>query len=138
MSIESDFKQFRIHLSRIADALEALLAERGYVPTGPSTAEVDDDGDYVESAPEPAKKKAKKKGKKKKSKDKVTTVGKPTVDEPSEFTIKDVRAVLKRLQEAVNQASVKSLLKKYGASTLAQVKEKHYVDIIRDAEEDLE
>jgi len=131
MSIESDFAQFRVHLSRIADALEALLAERGYVPTSPTSVD-----DKAETPAPAAKKKSKKKtGKKNKGE---TMVGTPDVDEPSIYTLPDVRKVLKKLQEKTNQAAVKSLLKKYGASTLTQVKEKHYVDIIRDAEEDLE
>lgn len=144
MSLESDFKQIRIHLSRIADSLEALLAERGYVATSPTSVEVDDDDEPIvveqpeeEVEEKPAKKKAKKKTKKKKT-EKKTTVGKPVVDEPSEFSIKDVRGVLHELQDEVNQAAVKSLLKKYGASTLAQVQEKHYADIIADAKEDME
>ena len=145
MSIESDFRQISIHLSRVADALEAILAERGYVPTGPTSVTLNAEGqpvtkveasDAVSSSEEKPTQKTRKK--KKSKKEKVTVVGKPESDEPSEFTIQDVRKVLKTLQEAKNQASVKSLLKKYGSSTLAQVKEKHYVDIIRDAEEDME
>jgi hypothetical protein len=135
MSIETDFKQLRVHLSRIADALEALLAERGYVPDSPTSVEVDDDDKPVQISEEKPKKKTKKKSKKK---DKVTTVGKVPTEESSEFTMKDVRGVLKELQQKSNQAAVKSLLKKYGASTLTQVKEKHYADIIADAQEDME
>jgi Ca2+-binding EF-hand superfamily protein len=49
-----------------------------------------------------------------------------------------VRAALKELQETINQAAVKSLLKKYGASTLGQLSEKKYQRVIDDAKEQVE
>ncbi len=121
MTIESDIASVKIHLGRIADALEALLAERGYVPSGPTT---------VEDEPKP---KSKKKGKK-------TVVGKPDKKkgDDTELTDKDVRAELKILQETVNQAAVKSLLKQYGASTLGQLSEKKYQRVIDDARQRVE
>jgi hypothetical protein len=126
MTIESDLKKIEAHLGRIGDALEALLAERGYVPTSPTT--VDDD-----------KSKGKGKGKGK-GKDKKTTVGKTKDDDDkgSDLELKDVRAALKELQETINQAAVKSLLKKYGASTLGQLSEKKYQRVIDDAKEQVE
>lgn len=117
MSIENNMK-------RIADALEALVSSQGIVP-GSETAEKDT---------KPAtKKKA----------DKQTTVGKPTPDKKKDdapaLTIKhDVRPVLKRLRDEVSQAAVKSLLKKYNASTIQQLDEKDFARVIADAEEDLE
>ena len=129
MGIESDLKQAKLHLARIADALEALLAERGYVPTGPTSVEEDDD-----EPTEPKKKK------KKAKKEKKTEVGKKKDDDNDEIelTLPDVRAALKELQETVNQAAVKSLLKKYGASTLGQLKENKYQRVIDDAKEQVE
>lgn len=126
MTIESDLKKIEAHLGRIGDALEALLAERGYVPTSPTT--VDE-----------SKGKGKGKGKGK-AKDKKTTVGKTKDDDDkgSDLELKDVRAALKELQETINQAAVKSLLKKYGASTLGQLSEKKYQRVIDDAKEQVE
>lgn len=125
MTIESDLKSIDTNLGRIAAALEALLAERGYVPTGPTTVEDPDD------KPTPKKKKGKK-----------TTVGKTDKkkgdDDDNELTLPDVRAELKILQETVNQAAVKSLLKSYGASTLGQLSEKKYQRVIDDAKAQVE
>ncbi len=126
MTIESDIASIKIHLGRIADALEGLLAERGYVPTSATTVELDDDD-------EPTTTKKKKKGKK-------TTVGKTDKKkgDDTELTLPDVRAELKILQETINQAAVKSLLKSYGASTLGQLSEKKYQRVIDDAREKVE
>ena len=126
MTIESDIASVKIHLGRIADAFEALLAERGYVPTGATTVEPDDD--------DPAE------PKKKKDKRKKTTVGKTDKKkgDDAELTLKDVRAELKILQETINQAAVKSLLKQYGASTLGQLAEKKYQRVIDDARAQVE
>ena len=123
MSINTDIANVEIHLGRIADALEALLAERGYVPTGPTTVE--------------PKKDSKGKGKGK-GKPKETVVGKTKEKEKDADVpaLKEVRAALKKLQEAVNQAAVKSVLKKYGASTLGQLDESKYQRVIDDALED--
>jgi hypothetical protein len=118
MSIDSDIASVKIHLGRIADALEALLAERGYVPTGPTSIE-------------PKKGKGKGKGK-----GKETVVGKTKEKDADAPELKEVRKALKLLQEAVNQAAVKSLLKKYGASTLGQLDESKYQRVIDDAMED--
>ena len=128
MTIESDLKSIDENLGRIAAALEALLAERGYVPTGPTTVELDEE----EETPTPKKKK--------KDKRKKTQVGKPDKkkDDDAELTLPDVRAELKILQETVNQAAVKSLLKQYGASTLGQLAEKKYQRVIDDAREQVE
>ncbi len=125
MTIESDLKSIDTNLGRIAAALEALLAERGYVPDGPTTVELDDD-----ETPTPKKKKGKKK----------TVVGKPDKKkgDDTELTDKDVRAELKILQETINQAAVKSLLKSYGASTLGQLSEKKYQRVIDDARQRVE
>lgn len=120
MSIDTDIASVKIHLGRIADALEALLAERGYVPTGPTTVD-------------PKKGKGKGKGK---GKPKETVVGKTKEKDSDVPALKEVRAALKALQEAVNQAAVKSLLKKYGASTLGQLDESKYQRVIDDALED--
>lgn len=130
MGIESDIASVKIHLARIADALEGLariadaleglLAEHGHVPTSPTTVEE-----------KPPKKASKKKGKKQ-------TIGKdkdkPDPDAPD---LNAVRDVLHQLKAGVSQAAVKSLLKKYGASTLGQVDEKHYANVIADAEAEL-
>jgi hypothetical protein len=126
MTIESDLETINENLGRIAAALEALLAERGYVPTGPTTVEDPDDDD---DAPTPKKKKGKK-----------TTVGKTDKKkgDDTELTLPDVRAELKILQETINQAAVKSLLKSYGASTLGQLSEKKYQRVIDDAKAQVE
>ena len=81
----------------------------------------------------PAKKKAAKKKAAKK-----TIVGKPTEESTSEFELDDLRTALKTLKSEVSQAAVKSLLKKYGASTIGQVDVKHYAQLIGDAEEQSE
>jgi hypothetical protein len=127
MTIESDLKSIDTNLGRIAAALEALLAERGYVPTGPTT--VEDPDDDEEPTPTPKKKKGKK-----------TTVGKTDKKkgDDTELTLPDVRAELKILQETINQAAVKSLLKSYGASTLGQLSEKKYQRVIDDAKAQVE
>lgn len=121
MTIEADLKKIEGHLDRIGDALEALLAERGYVATSPTT--VDDD---------------KPKPKKDKKKTVVGKTDKKKKGDDAELTLKDVRAALKELQEALNQAAVKSLLKKFGASTLGQLDESKYQRVIDDAKEQVE
>jgi len=126
MSIDSDIASVKIHLGRIADALEALLEERGYVPTGPTSVE-----------PEP-KKGGKKKGKKKKGKETVVGKKKDKDADNDVVDVKEVRKALKLLQAAVNQAAVKSLLKKYGASTLGALDESKYQRVIDDAMEDVD
>jgi hypothetical protein len=87
---------------------------------------------------EPAKKKAaKKKAAKKKASNK-TVVGKTDDDDDAEHTFDDVRTALKNLKAGISQAAVKSLLKKYGASTIGQVDEKHYGQLIAEAEAQVE
>jgi hypothetical protein len=126
MTIESDIASIKIHLGRIADALEGLLSERGYVPESATTVELDDDDEPVRTT-------------KKKDKRKKTTVGKTDKKKgDTELTDKDVRAELKILQETINQAAVKSLLKQYGASTLGQLSEKKYQRVIDDAKAQVE
>jgi len=137
MSIESDFKQFRIHLSRIADALEALLAERGYVPTGPTSIEDDDNDPTTRMDVDKALDKVRKK-KAKKGKGKAIVVGKKKDKDDDVIDVKEVRKALTLLQESLGQSHVKSLLKKYGASTLGQLDESKYQRVIDDAMEDVE
>lgn len=130
MGIEKDLSEIRIHTGRIADALEGLLAEHGHVPTSPTTVEPQEDLD-LEPETKPAKKKSKKKAAKKK------VVGKETVQE-SKYTLKDVRAKLHELQEAESQAAVKSILKKYAASTLKQLEVQNYERVIDEIDDQLE
>ncbi len=117
MTIETDLASIKIHLGRIADALEGLLAEHGFVPTGPTTAEVEKTA---------GKKTGKKTGKKKPKNERV--VGK-TDDEEVEWDLPGIRALLHKLQEQENQAAVKSALKKFGASTLGQVDKKKFAQL---------
>lgn len=136
------------HLERIAAALEGLLAEHGYVPDSPTTVkpkappaadddddldaadalgddDLDDDLDDDDDEPPAKKKVAKKKTSKKKASKK--TVGKKSEKTETTLTIKDdVRPAAKRLRDGVSSAAVKSLLKKFNASTLAQLNEKHF------------
>lgn len=118
MAIETDLATIRLHLARIADALEALLAEHGYVPTSPTEVE----------EPKPTKKTTKKTTKKKENK---VTIGKDKNKEDVEYTLKDVREYLHHLQHSTgSQAEVKSLLKQHGASTLGQLDESKYKQVI--------
>jgi hypothetical protein len=114
MGIESDLGSINQHLSRIADALEGLLAEHGHVPVSPT-----------EVKPPAA---SKKKGSKKKAK---VTVGKKKKDDDDEieWTLPLIRAELHKLQEQENQAAVKSALKTFGGSTLKQIDESKYADL---------
>jgi hypothetical protein len=129
MTIEADLASIKINLGRIAEALEALVNSQGIVPDVVQLEDPipDEQGQLdleSEEAP-PAKKKVSKK-KKGKKKDKV--VGK-TDDEKPEYSLKDIRGLLHRLQEQENQAAVKSMLKKFSASTLGQVDEKKYAQL---------
>lgn len=127
MTIEDALSRLSINTGRIADALEAIASNQGIVSDAP--------GDEPVAKPASKKKTTKKASKKKTSKK--TTVGKK--DEPeTDLTIKDdVRPVLKRLREEVSHAAVKSLLKKYGASTLQQLESSRFQDIIDDANAEL-
>lgn len=125
-----------VELKRIADALEAISASQGIV-----SGELPPDNHGEETKPAGRKKTGKKTSKKTSSKkpDPKKTVGKK--DDPAdatELTIKeDVRPVLKRLRDEVSHAAVKSLLKKYGASTIQQLDPKNFQRIIDDAIEDI-
>jgi phytoene dehydrogenase-like protein len=135
MTIEEALARSALNLGRIADALEALVNSQGIVPGTKVTVE--------EIEPEPEKKPAsnKKATKKKASKKKASkkqTVGKKEEEAEVTLTIKDdVRPVLKRLREDKSHAAVKSLLKTYGASTLQQLEEKNFANVIADALEQL-
>ena len=129
MALETDLASIKIHLGRIADALEALLAEHGHVPTSSTTVEPLEPQEDLDL--KPAKKKSKKKAAKKK------VVGTKAVQE-SEYELKDVRAKLHELQEAESQAAVKSILKKYNASTLKQLEVEHYERVIDEIDDKLE
>jgi len=112
-----------VELKRIADALEAITSNQGIVADVP--------GDKPAAKPTASKKTAKKKTNKK-------VVGKKPAAADTDLTIKDdVRPVLKRLREEVSHAAVKSLLKKYGASTLQQLDASRFEAIINDACDEL-
>jgi hypothetical protein len=121
MGIETDLASISSHLGRIAAALEALLAEHGFVPTSATTVE-------KPAASRLLKKTSKKKGSKKKGK---VTVGKTKKDDDDEieWTLPLIRAELHKLQEQENQAAVKSALKTFGGSTLKQIDESKYADL---------
>lgn len=123
MTIEAQLTAINTELKRIADALEGLLAEQGVV-----------------SEPEkaPAKKKTSKKKPAKKKDDNKQVIGKQDDGDDAAYEFGDVRTALKNLKAEVSQAAVKSLLKKYGASTIGQVDEKHYGVLIAEAEAQLE
>ena len=112
MTIESDIASIRINLGRIADALESKNEQQGVVPApNERQAELP-----LEPVKKTQKKVAKKKGEKK------TVIGKVAKKSDAvEWTIPLLRAQLHLLQEHTNKASAKSLLKKYGASTLKQL-----------------
>jgi FtsZ-interacting cell division protein YlmF len=130
MTIEEALSRLAINTGRIADALEAIANSQGIVPEAPGEPE------KKEPAKPAAKKTTKKKASKKASKKK--TVGKETEKSESKLTIADdVRPVLKRLRDEVNHAAVKSLLKKYGASTIPTLDPKHFENIIADALKEL-
>ncbi len=124
-----------VELKRIANALEALATSQGIV-----SGELPPDNHGEETKPAASKKTAKKTANKKvNKKTNKKTVGKK--DDPADatdLTIKeDVRPVLKRLRDEVSHAAVKSLLKKYGASTIQQLDPKNFQRIIDDAIEDI-
>lgn len=118
MGIEADLGSIKLHLGRIAEALEGLLAEHGHVPSGPTS---------VEPA---SKKKASKKKAAAKKKGEVTVGKTDDDDDDIEYTLPMVRAELHKLQEQENQAAVKSCLKKFGGSTLKQIKENKYGELV--------
>lgn len=121
MAIETDLATIRLHLARIADALEALLAEHGYVPESPTEVK-------EPTKPAPAKKTTQKKKKENK-----VTIGKEQKKEAVEYDLKDVRRYLHHLQESTgSQAEVKSLLKKFNATTLGQLDEAKYAAVVNE------
>jgi len=125
MTIEEALSRLAINTGRIADALEALASSQGIVKDLPG-------GDDEKPAKPAEKKVTKKKASKKASKKKV--VGKETEkSEPKLSLTDDVRPVLKRLRDEVSHAAVKSLLKKYGASTVPTLDPKHFENIVADA-----
>jgi hypothetical protein len=142
MTIEEALARSALNLGRIADALEALVNSQGIVP-GTNVPGAAPWVTVEEIEPEPEKKPASKKKatKKKASKKKASkkqTVGKKEEEAEVTLTIKDdVRPVLKRLREDKSHAAVKSLLKTYGASTLQQLEEKNFANVIADALEQL-
>lgn len=134
MSLENNLAKLVAVNERIAVALEALAGAQGIVP-GETIAEA------AEAAAEPAKKApAKKKAAKKTASKKAAS--KKAAEKPAskiKLTIKDdVRPTLKRLRDEVSHDAVKALLKKYDAATIQQLDEKDYINIIKDAQEDLE
>lgn len=122
MAIESDLASIKLHLSRIADAMEGLLAAQGIVVDSPTA---------IEDMDPPANKKGtNKKDKKNKNE---TVVGKTDDDEDEvKWTLPLLRAELHKLQAQENQAAVKSTLKKYGGSTLKQIDKKKYAQLAAD------
>ena len=130
MTIESDIASIRIDLGRIADALEAKNEQQGVV--------ADPDPAHQTELPlEPVKKTQKKVAKKKG--EKKTVIGKVAKKSDTvEWTIPLLRAQLHLLQEHTNKASAKSLLKKYGASTLKQLDETKYARLASDIAEQLD
>ena len=126
MTIENELK-------RIADALEAIASSQGIV----AEPETKDTPAAAEKRQAATKKKTAKKAatKKKASKKKASKkVGKKKAEPETTLTLKDdVRPVLKRLRDEVNHAAVKSLLKKYGASTVPQLDPQHFERIVADA-----
>lgn len=106
-------------LERIADALEAIVQSQGIVA---GTVE-----------PQPVKKASKKKA----ASQVVGKVEKQDGD-ASEATIEGVREALKQVRAEVSQAKMKSILKKFGASTLKQMDKRHYANAIKAAEAMLE
>lgn len=113
MSIENS-------LERIADAIEAIVQSQGIV------------AGTVEPQPVAKKKAAKKKPD-------TQVVGKPADNgDPVEATIEAVREALKQVRSQISQAKMKSILKKFGASTLKQMDKRHYANAIKAAEAELE
>jgi hypothetical protein len=125
MSIENS-------LNRIADALEALVANQGVVADLP--------GEEETPKKAPAKKAASKKAPAKKTGTSKKTAAKKEEkkDEPKKLTLKgDVRPVMKQLRADVGPEAVKTILSKYGATTLQQLDEDDYAGVIADAKAEL-
>lgn len=137
MTFEETLSRLAMNTGRIADALEALASSQGIVAEPP--------GEEEEETKPAAKKTGKKKASKKKASKKKTNkqkVGKEKDDDDddgAELTLKDdVRPIMKRLKAEVSHAAVKSILRKFNASTLQQLKEKDYARVIAAAEAELD
>lgn len=130
MTIDESFARLVLNTTRIAEALEAIASSQGIVTNPADTQEQLDLEPVDNSHKKPAAIKAEKKKtakKKSKAKEAKIVVGKVDDDEDAvDFTLKDIRGLLHKLQEQENQAAVKSILKAQGASTLGQVDEKNY------------
>lgn len=124
MSIENNLK-------RIADALEALVANQGIVADLP--------GEEETPKKAPAKKAASKKAPAKKTgTSKKTAAKKEEKDEPKKLTLKgDVRPAMKQLRADVGPEAVKTILSKYGATTLQLLDEDDYAGVVADAKAEL-
>jgi len=134
MQIEEALAKLAINTGRIATALEAIVESQGIVAGTRPPAPHDDQKELplepaAEEKQDAEKKPAKKKGKKKKGKKKNEIVVGKTDDEVPEWDLPGIRGKLHELQEAENQAAVKSALKKFGASTLGQVDAKKYAQL---------
>ena len=139
MTLEEAFARLAINSGRIADALEALTKSQGIVANPPEAIEPpDDDQEQLDLKP-PADEKPepKPKVKKEKKKKNEVVVGK-TDDETPEWDLPGIRGLLHKLQEQENQAAVKSVLKKFGASTLGQVDKKKFVQLAETIESKLD
>lgn len=145
MTIEEVLSRLAMNTGRIAAALEALVESQGIVssdtPSSNRDLFDDDDEPEVEKPKPAAKKKTKKKTSKKKKVANKTKVGKDDDDDDGTnvpLTIEDdVRPVLKKMREEISHAAVKSLLKKYGASTLKDLKPKQYAAVIAEAKDEI-
>ena len=131
MSLESNLAKLADVNTRIAVALEAIAQSQGIV-----SGEAEAAAKPAAEKKAPGKKKAAKKTASKKA------PAKKAAEKPAskiKLTIKDdVRPTLKRLRDEVSHDAVKALLKKYDATTIQQLDEKDYINIIKDAQEDLE
>jgi hypothetical protein len=112
MSIENSLK-------RIADALEALVANQGIVADLPGEEETPKKAPAKKAASKKAP--AKKTGTSKKTTAKKEEKKEEKKDESKKLTLKgDVRPVMKQLRADVGPEAVKTILSKYGATTLQQ------------------
>ncbi len=123
MTFEETLARLVMNTGRIAAALEAIASAQGIV----SDADIPDDQGQLDLEPKDEKPTGKKE----------TVVGKQPKDK-TKYGIKDVRAELHKLQEQENQAAVKSVLKKFGASTLGQVDKKKYGQLIKTIQKQLD
>jgi len=128
MTIEEALSTLALNTGRIATALEAIAQSQGIV-SGEAEAAVKPAAKKKAPGKKPAAEKkapAKKASKKASAKKKALTIK------------DDVRPVLKRLRDEISHDAVKALLKKYDASTIQQVDESNFQNVIDDALEDLE